>query len=173
MQNYYSWLWWKCDNAPTTITTNNGDGSFCVLTYYIFHVWLHGTLDLSHFRDERDRDGGAVIRILGTVNSIQLVLISAMERKRKKQQAHRVLQQWNELLMSESLSNQPALDVENIKSGRWKTYDWNELYQYLKAMKSLLDSDQIVITGWWLFDDIWCVIHSFDISLLWDVFIYL
>lgn len=50
-----------------------------------------------------------------------------MERKKKKQQPHRVLQQWNELLMSESLSNQPALDVEDIKSGCCKTYHWNEL----------------------------------------------
>lgn len=31
-------------------------------------------------------------------------------------------QQWNELLMSESLSNQQPLDVENIKSQSWKMY---------------------------------------------------
>lgn len=170
MPSYYLWVWWKCDNVLTTITTNKGDGFFGALTF--FHVWLHGTLDLSHFRDEQDWDGGSAIQGLGTINSIQLVLISAMEKKRKKQQPHGVLQQWNELLMSESLSYQPALNVENIKSRRWKTYDWNELYWYLKAMKSLLDSNQIMITGWRLFDDIWCVIHSVDICLLWDIFIY-
>lgn len=151
------------------LTTNKGDNFFGVLTF--FHVWLHGTLDLSHFKDEQDRDGCTAIQGLGTINSIQLVLISSMERMRKKQQPHWVLQ-WNELLMSESLSNQPDLYVENIKSRRWKTYDWNELYCYLKGMKSLLDSNQIMITSWSLFDAICCVIHSADICLLWDIFIY-
>lgn len=51
---------------------------------FFFHVWLRGTLDLSHFRDEQDWDGSTVIRGLGTINSIQLVLISTMDRKRKK-----------------------------------------------------------------------------------------
>ena len=82
MPSYYLWIWWKCDNAVTTMTTNKGDGFFGVLTF--FHVWLHGTLDLSHFKDEQDRDGSTVIRGPGTINSFQLVLISAMERKRKK-----------------------------------------------------------------------------------------
>lgn len=70
------------DNALTTTTTNRGDDFFGVLTF--FHVWLHGTLDLSHFRDEQDWNGSTVIRGLGTINSIQLVLISAMERKSGK-----------------------------------------------------------------------------------------
>lgn len=162
MPRYYLWTRWKCDNVLATITTNKGDGFFDVLTF--FHVWLRGTLDLSHFRDEQDWDGSTVIRGLGTINSIQLVLISTMDRTRKKQQPHRVLQQWNELLMSESLSNPAALNVENIKSRHRKTYDWNELYRYLKGKKSLLASDQIMITGWQLFDDIQCYTLRWHLS---------
>lgn len=26
-------------------------------------------------------------------------------------------------------------------------------------MRSLLATNRIMITGWWLFDDVWCVIH--------------
>lgn len=76
---YYLQICWKCDNV---LTTNKGDNTVvCVDSY--FCVWLHSTLDLSHFRDEQDWDGNTVIWGLATINSIQLVLISATERKRQ------------------------------------------------------------------------------------------
>lgn len=122
MSRYFSQFWQGVDNAPSQ---QKQWRDLAPLTFrfsdYIAHlIWLILGMSEAEMAAQRFGGGGGGGGGGGvcTIPSIQLVLISTMERwegGKKKQQLRRVLRQWNELLLSEGLSNQSALIRCNMK----------------------------------------------------------
>lgn len=83
MLSYYWWIWWKRDNALATTTTNGGDGFCGVLTFFMSDYTAY-LICLISGMSRAEMEALPATLVLSTINSIQLVLISAMERKSNK-----------------------------------------------------------------------------------------